>query len=383
MSSDDLDKRLCPSNFPRMTPANPSPEIVAVEENFRLLVESIQDYAVFMIDPDGRVATWNPGAERLKGYRAHEIVGQHLATFYPVEDQAKASRMLETAAATGRATDEGWRVRKDGARFWAEAVLTAIRDRNGRLLGFAKVTRDLTERRRAAEELARTNAELETFSYSVSHDLRAPLRAMNGYAQALLEDHAGALDAEGRRLLTVVRDNAQRLGEMIDALLTFSRLGRQALKTGPLDMTDLAKSVADELRHGAKDHAPDVRIDPLPPASGDRTLIRQVFANLLGNAFKFTRGRPAPRVEVGARSAGGDMVYLVRDNGAGFDMKYADKLFQVFSRLHHQDEFEGTGVGLALVQRIIQRHRGRIWAEGVANQGATFYFTLPREPKSA
>jgi light-regulated signal transduction histidine kinase (bacteriophytochrome) len=126
-----------------------------------------------------------------------------------------------------------------------------------------------------------------------------------------------------------------------------------------------------------------IDVDPLPPATGDRTLIRQVFANLIGNAFKFTRGRPAPRIEVGARSAGGDMIYLVRDNGAGFDMRYADKLFQVFTRLHHADEFEGNGVGLALVQRIIQRHRGRVWAEGVPNQGATFYFTLPRETKSA
>jgi PAS domain S-box-containing protein len=366
-----------------MTPANQGPEIIAAEETFRLLVKSIQDYAVFMIDPDGRVVTWNAGAERLKGYRADEILGQHFATFYPVEDQAKAGRMLQAAASAGRVSDEGWRVKKDGSRFWADAVLTAIHDREGRLLGFAKVTRDLTERRRAAEELARTNAELETFSYSVSHDLRAPLRAMNGYAQALLEDHAAQLDSEGRRLLAVVRDNAQRLGEMIDALLTFSRLGRQPLQSAPLDMTDLARSVIDELRHGAKDHAPEVHIDPLPAATGDRTLIRQVLANLLGNAFKFTRGRPLPRIEIGARSAGGDMVYLVRDNGAGFDMHYADKLFQVFSRLHHQDEFEGSGIGLALAQRIIQRHGGRIWAEGVPNQGATFYFTLPREAKSA
>jgi PAS domain S-box-containing protein len=366
-----------------MTPANQGPEIMAVEETFRLLVESIQDYAVFMVDPNGYVVTWTAGAERLKGYRADEIIGQHFACFYPVEDQAKAGRLMETAATDGRASDEGWRVRKDGSRFWAEAALTAIRDRDGRLLGFAKVTRDRTELRQTAEELARTNAELETFSYSVSHDLRAPLRAMNGYAQALLEDHAAALDPEGRRLLAVVRDNAERLGEMIDALLTFSRLGRQPLQSAPLDMTDLARSVVDELRHGAKDHAPEVHIDPLPAATGDRTLIREVLANLLGNAFKFTRGRPLPRIEIGARSAGGDMVYLVRDNGAGFDMRYADKLFQVFSRLHHQDEFQGTGIGLALAQRIIQRHGGRIWAEGIPNQGATFYFTLPRESKSA
>jgi len=366
-----------------MTPANQGPDAIAVEETFRLLVDSIQDYAVFMLDPDGLVVTWNAGAERLKGYRAEEIIGQHFACFYPIEEQAKAGRSLQTAAAAGRSSDEGWRVRKDGSRFWAEAILTAIRDRDGRLLGFAKVTRDLTERRQAAEELARTNAELETFSYSVSHDLRAPLRAINGYAQALLEDHAAALDREGRRLLGVVRDAAERMGALIDALLTFSRLGRQALKPGPLDMTELARGVAEELRHGTKDHAPVIDVDPLPPATGDRTLIRQVFANLIGNAFKFTRGQPAPRIEVGARSAGGDMIYLVRDNGAGFDMRYADKLFQVFTRLHHADEFEGNGVGLALVQRIIQRHRGRVWAEGVPNQGATFYFTLPRETKSA
>jgi light-regulated signal transduction histidine kinase (bacteriophytochrome) len=202
-----------------------------------------------------------------------------------------------------------------------------------------------------------------------------------GMAQHHL-DFPGSVTLRPTTLIAVVRDNALRLGEMIDALLTFSRLGRQALKSGPLDMTDLARNVADELLHGAKDHAPAVHIEPLPNATGDRTLMRQVFANLLGNAFKFTRGRPAPRIEIGARSAGGETVYLVRDNGAGFDMRYADKLFQVFSRLHHADEFEGTGVGLALVQRIIQRHHGRIWAEGVPNQGATFYFALPRETQS-
>jgi PAS domain S-box-containing protein len=349
------------------------------EERFRLLVDSVKDYAIFMLDPAGRVATWNAGAERIKGYSAEEILGQHFSVFYPPEDvaQGKPQAELDTVERDGRAEDEGWRVRKDGSRFWADVVITAIRDPHGTLLGYGKVTRDLTERRRAADRLTQSNTELERFSYSVSHDLRAPLRAINGYAQAVLEDYGPGLDAEGRRLLGIIRDSAKLGGELIDALLNFSRLGRQAISVEAVDMTELVRGVVAELQKAATGTVVEVTIDPLPPTRGDRTLLRQVLANLIGNAFKFTRDRPHPQVEIGARREGRATVYYVKDNGVGFDMRFADKLFGVFQRLHRADEFDGTGVGLALAQRIVQRHGGRIWADGKVDGGATFFFTLP------
>ena len=354
------------------------------EERFRLLVDSIKDYAIFMLDTAGRVATWNAGAERIKGYSAEEILGEHFSVFYPPEDVAQETpqRQLEAAERDGRVEDEGWRLRKDGTRFWANVVITAIRDPHGELLGYGKVTRDLTDQRRTAERLQQSNVELERFSYSVSHDLRAPLRAINGYAQAVLEDYGDKIDAEGKRLLGVIRDSAKVGGELIDALLNFSRLGRQAITVEPVDLTALARSVADELKK-ATGGGVEVTIDPLPPVQGDRMLLRQVLANLIGNAFKFSRSRPHPQIEVGARREGRATVYYVKDNGVGFDMRYAQKLFGVFQRLHRVDEFEGTGVGLALAQRIVQRHGGRIWADGKVDGGATFYFTLPGPPAQA
>jgi PAS domain S-box-containing protein len=349
------------------------------EHTFQLLVESIQDYAVFMLDPDGRVATWNGGAERIKGYAAQEIIGQHFSVFYQPEDvaQGKPRWELEIAEREGRHEDEGWRVRKDGTRFWANVAISAMRDGHGALMGFAKVTRDLTERRRVEQALTRSNQELERFSYSVSHDLRAPLRAINGFAQALAEGHAAQLDEEGKRLLTVIRDSAKLGGELIDGLLHFSHVGRQALARAPVDLTALAESVVAELRQTASNVAVDVVLTPLPPTTGDGALLRHVLVNLIGNAFKFSAKRAHPKVEIGAQVDAPEVTYYVKDNGVGFDMQYAGKLFGVFQRLHRPDEFEGTGVGLALSQRIVQRHGGRIWAEGKVNEGATFFFTLP------
>ena len=348
------------------------------EQTFQLLVESVQEYAIYMLDPEGRVVSWNAAAERIEGYRAPEIIGQHFSTFYPPEDaaQGKPRWELETAAREGRHEDEGWRVRKDGTRFWANVAISAMRDSQGALIGFAKVTRDLTQRRHAEQALAQSNQELERFSYSVSHDLRAPLRAINGYALALFEDHAARLDDEGKRLLAVIRDSAKLGGELIDGLLNFSRVGRQALARTAVDLTALAEGVVAELRQAQGPVAVDVVLTPLPSASGDAALLRNVLINLIGNAFKFSANRAHPKVEIGAEQNGSEVAYYVKDNGVGFDMQYADKLFGVFHRLHRPDEFEGTGVGLALAQRIIQRHGGRIWAEGKVNEGATFRFTL-------
>lgn len=242
-----------------------------------------------------------------------------------------------------------------------------------------ELTRAQDDLRRSNAAMEAANKELEAFSYSISHDLRAPLRAIDGFSGILLEDYSDKLDEDGNRLLEVVRQNAQNMGQLIDDLLAFSRLGRKAVEPSPIDMTDLAKSVFEELNASDSERRPQLKIENIPPAQGDRALMRQVFVNLLSNATKYSRLKDQPLIEVGGSTENGNNIYYVKDNGAGFDMQYANKLFGVFQRLHGPEEFEGTGVGLAIVQRIIHRHGGRVWAEGKVNEGATFYFTLPRE----
>ena len=229
-------------------------------------------------------------------------------------------------------------------------------------------------------QLERANQELQAFSYSVSHDLRAPLRAVDGYARMLEEDHGAKLDDEGRRLLGVVRESANRMGQLIDDLLKFSQVGRKALALAPLDMRAAASEVAGEL--GAAYPKVRIQLDALPQAQGDRALIRQVWSNLIGNGLKYSSKRDRAVVHIGGKNDGTEAVYWVRDNGAGFDMRYADKLYGVFQRLHSQEEFSGTGVGLAIVQRVVLRHGGRVWAEGKPGEGACFYFSLPYEAPS-
>jgi signal transduction histidine kinase len=230
--------------------------------------------------------------------------------------------------------------------------------------------------RKRTEALVAANKELESFSYSVSHDLRSPLRAIDGYALMLQEDYAAALDGEGRRLLGVVRDNAGRMGRLIDDLLAFSRLSRQEPAKHALDMTLLAREVAAELGNGSPAR---VEIGALPPAHGDRSLVRQVWVNLIGNALKYSGKRSDAHVEIGGEESERESTYWVRDNGVGFDMRYAHKLFGVFQRLHRSDEFDGTGVGLAIVQRVVARHGGRVSAQSAPGQGARFEFSLPKE----
>ncbi len=241
-----------------------------------------------------------------------------------------------------------------------------------------RLNEELEERvRQRTAELESANKELEAFSYSVSHDLRAPLRAIDGFSRILLEDYANELDDEGQRLLNVVRDNTQKMARLIDDLLAFSRVGRREPERIEIDMTHLARTAFDELRTLEPERKIQEDIQGLQRAVGDPVLLRQVFANLISNALKFTRNTPKAEIEIGSYNEGNETVYYVKDNGTGFDMKYADKLFGVFQRLHRAEEFEGTGVGLAIVQRIVHRQGGRVWAEGALNEGATFYFSLP------
>lgn len=232
------------------------------------------------------------------------------------------------------------------------------------------------------EKLEDANQELEAFAYSVSHDLRVPLRAIDGFSRILVEDYEDKLDDEGIRLLNIVRENTAKMGHLIDDILLLSRASRQEMKMNELDMAALAKSVYGEFHSDVEGRDIQFNVGDLPNAYGDRAMLGQVFQNLIGNAIKFTRKKNPAIIEVGGKKEGKEMVYYVKDNGAGFDMKYINKLFGLFQRLHSPEEFEGTGVGLSIVQRVIRRHGGKVWGEGAVDEGATIYFTLPaNKPK--
>ncbi|MEP0871241.1 PAS domain S-box protein [Trichocoleus desertorum AS-A10] len=370
------------------------------KERFRLLVEGVQDYAIVMLSADGQVASWNSGAERILGYQAPDIIGQSLSRFYPdaSNSHGKAQQEIQIATTTGRFEEEGWRMRQDGSQFWAHVILTALHDRTGQLRGFSKVTHDITDRKRAEQEikalnqeleqrvmerttqLAAINQELEAFAYSVSHDLRAPLRSIDGFSQTLLERHAEQLDAKGQHYLQRVRAGTQRMGQLIDDLLNLSRVTRSEMSWQPVDLSAIAQSIATEIQQGQPDRQVEFAIAPELMAYGDTQLLTIVLDNLLRNAWKFTSKHSQACVEFGALPLEGiTPVYFVRDDGTGFDMEYAHKLFGAFQRLHAMTEFPGTGIGLATVQRIIHRHGGKVWAEGAVEQGACFYFTLAPE----
>jgi len=220
--------------------------------------------------------------------------------------------------------------------------------------------------------------ELEAFTYSISDDMRGPLRAIDGFSRVLMEEYPDKMDAEGKRLLNIIRSNARSMSELIDGLLAFSHLGRQPLDQADINMQELARSVFDEVQAANKERQISLELGNLPPAFGDRAMVRQVLYNLISNAFKFTRPKSNPAIEIGFQTGGNQNTYFVRDNGVGFDMQYSPKLFGVFQRLHSGDDYEGSGVGLALVQRIVLRHGGRVWAEGKIDEGATFSFSLPK-----
>lgn len=351
------------------------------EERFGKLVGSVKDYAILMLDPRGNVATWNAGAERIKGYAADEIIGQHFSKFYPSEDirAGKPERELRAAETEGRVEDEGARIRKDGSQFQASTVITAVRDEEGTLVGFSKVTRDVTQRVIADAALKLANKELEAFSYSVAHDLRAPLRGMNGFARILLDTYRDKFDAEGQDWLQEILVNAQKMGALIDALLSLSSVTRTELRPETVDLSALFVSTASHLAASDPEHTVEVVAPEHLEGQIDPQLARAVLENLVGNAWKFTSKVSSPRIEFGVAEKEGEPAFFVRDNGAGFDMAYAKKLFAPFQRLHTVTEFPGTGIGLASVQRIVHRHGGRVWAEGVVDGGATFYFTLPHK----
>ncbi len=485
------------------------------EERFRLMIAAIRDYAIIRLDPDGRITSWNEGAQRIEGYASDEIVGQHFSKFYPPDSMERGDpqRLMAEATETGHCEDTGWRVRKDGSTFWANVVMTALRNSEGQLLGFVKVTRDLTELRKAEQareerdryyELSRemicvlgfdgffkslnpawkwtlgfapeemlsrpfvefvhpddrpaslaeaeklmnggetiyfenrlvckdgswrwfawsaqadgeqkviygtgrditerklgqekieklnrdlqrhaarleaTNKELEAFSYSVSHDLRAPLRHIDGFVKMLAKQSGEKLDAGGRRYLDIIADSARRMGVLIDDLLVFSRMSRTELRHKKVSTDSLVHEAVEGLQTETAGRRIHWNVGALPEVDADPAMLQQVWVNLISNAVKYTRPRDPAEIQIGYDDPGnGEYIFFVHDNGVGFDMQYAHKLFGVFQRLHRSEEFDGTGIGLANVSRIVHRHGGRVWAEAKPNAGATFYFSLPKKP---
>jgi PAS domain S-box-containing protein len=345
---------------------------------------------------EGIITSWNPGAERLYGYTAAEIVGRSISLLLPPERHDEVPEILARLRQGERVDhSETVRVRKDGGRLDMSVTVSPIQDSAGNVIGASTIARDITERKRAEEEirqlnetlearvlertaqLAEANKELESFSYSVSHDLRAPLRHMSGFVDLLRKRAAPSLDETSLRYLKTIAEAAKQAGVLVDDLLAFARMGRVEMRRTVISMAQLAQEVRRELTPETEGRAIVWKIGPLPEVQGDPAMLRLALGNLVANAVKYTRTRPEAEIEIGSTPSGPEVVFHVRDNGVGFDMRYRDKLFGVFQRLHGSEEFEGTGIGLANVRRIIQRHGGRTWAEGVVDGGATFYFSLP------
>jgi PAS domain S-box-containing protein len=342
---------------------------------------------IMHVDLERRIAHVNPKLCQILGYTPEEMIGKSVEMLTRPELRGTGRHLTYTepmleGKIQSDVTERPY-MRKDGSTVWVNRTISLVRDATGAPQYFVRIVEDISERKdlehRIAlrtEQLEAKNKELESFSYSVSHDLRSPLRAISGYTRILEEDHAAHLDEEAKHWLNVVRSEAGRMAELIDDLLAFSRLGRENFKSVTIDMMALAQEVAVELR-AAAGPAARIEMDSLPPASGDRAMLRQVWVNLIGNAIKYSAKCDQPRVRIGGEKLQDETVYRIEDNGVGFDMRYYNKLFGVFQRLHSIEEFSGTGIGLAIVQRIVTRHRGRVWAESEPGRGAIFYFSLP------
>jgi PAS domain S-box-containing protein len=387
-----------------------SAELFASEQRYRLMVDAIQDYCIYFVDENGGITEWTESAQRLHGHTRSQIMGRSyealLSSDNAGEDEVDPGQVLRLAKAHGQWETRGWRLREDGSRFWAHTVLTALRNEAGELQGLSSITRDMTAaksledvmndlnrelEKRVAErtqQLVAANKDLDVFSHMVSHDLRAPLRHIASFVSLLQEQMGDSADTLALQYQNSIAKAAKRMSLMIEGLLEYARLGRVAIDTQPVPIAQLVEGVIAHL----KQENPDRRIEwvienDLPVVRGDAMLLAQALGNLLGNSVKYTRPRDLARIEIGWKvSPVGGRTFYIADNGVGFDLEKAHNLFVMFQRQHHSMDFEGTGTGLALSQRIIERHGGRIWSETAPGEGCTFYFTLPfdgMEPEMA
>ncbi len=372
------------------------------EERYRLLVEHVADYGIFMMDEQGRIVSWNEGAKKILGYAAGEIIGKYFSIFYPEEDllKNKPAMELRVAMATGKYEEEGWRIRKDGSRFWANVVITAVYNADSILIGFSKVTRDLTERKNAESalmesniryrqltdelraintKLSLANEELEQFNFIVSHDLQEPVRTIKSFLQLIDIRFGEGRYKEVETYISKSINAANRMRELIQNLLQYSQLDRSNMVAERVEVADLLERVLQNLKEAVDTaHANIIINSEVQFVEGDPIQLTQLLQNLLSNALKFT-DTARPEIKIECRIENGHARFAVSDNGIGISEDNYHKVFEIFRRLHTAKEYPGTGIGLAICKKIVDRHRGRIWPESRPGQGTTFYFTLNEE----
>lgn len=368
-------------------------ETVVAERTKQASLLNLTHDTIFVRDMSGVITYWNRGAQELYGWTAEEAIGklthQLLQTVFPEPIDEIRAELLRNDRWEG----EFVHTKRDGTKVIVVSRWALQRDESGNPLAVLETNNDITERklreeqiRKLNEELKKwtsdleaANRELEAFAYSVSHDLRAPLRHMVGYTELLQKHASSILDEKSHRYMMTILESTKQMGILIDDLLAFSRIGRTEMQKTMVSLEQLVKEALSQVRQETDGRNIVWRIGELPNLHGDRSMLRLALVNLISNAVKFTRTRPQAEIEIGCTDGKEDEIVLfIRDNGVGFDMKYVKKLFGVFQRLHRAEEFEGTGIGLASVQRIIHRHGGRIWAEGLVDRGATFYFSFPK-----
>ncbi len=374
------------------------------EERYRLLVEQVTDYGIFMMDEKGRITSWNEGAKKINGYTAQEIIGKYFTIFYPEEDiiNGKPQYELKVAKAEGKYEEEGWRLRKDGSRFWASVVITAVYNKAGIHLGYSKVTRDLTERkegeralrdsydrfRMLANELRNTNTqltnanrELEQFTSIVSHDLQEPIRTIKSFLQLIDMKLNGEQQQDLKSYIGKSISAANRMRELIQNLLNYSQLGKIEVNENRVLVDDVVNEALQNLRTSVEGSRAQITIEnEVEFIEGDRVQLVQLLQNLLSNALKFT-SKDTPKIKIRCYREKDHVKFSVTDNGIGIATKDLDKVFQIFRRLNTEKDYPGTGIGLAICKKIVDRHGGRIWPESEPGKGTTFYFTLKEEAK--
>lgn len=372
------------------------------EERYRSLVEQVTDYGIFMLDEKGKIVSWNEGARRIKGYNESEIIGKYFSIFYPEEDilNGKPAHELRVAKTEGKYEEEGWRVRKDGSLFWANVVITAVYSNEGILIGYSKVTRDLTERKEAEKalrdsyeryrilneelretnlELSYANQELEQFTSIVSHDLQEPIRSIKSFLQ-LIHIKLGEGQKQGlTNYIDKAINAADRMRELIRNLLHYSQLGKGVLVEEKVNVKEMINEAIQNVRTSVEKTNAKISVEAnVDTIEGDRVQLVQLIQNLLSNALKFTNS-DKPEIKISSFKENGHVKFAIKDNGIGISQNDLHKIFEIFRRLHTKKEYPGTGIGLAICKKIVDRHHGRIWPESRPGQGTTFYFTLNEE----